>query len=134
MDHPGGRHGVEEGGLLGAPLDGLLDPPGVPVVTAVPQLVPELVLALHQPPGSPEGDGLHCLGEPGAEVDLLGTEAGEGPAHLGEVLLPGRLVGLEAGLGDLVERRAAQQTNGPGNKLYQTEDCLVNNSSISRSQ
>ena len=30
------------------PIDGLLDAPAVPVVAAVPQLVPELVLALHQ--------------------------------------------------------------------------------------
>ena len=30
------------------PVDGLLDAPAVPVVAAVPQLVPELVLALHQ--------------------------------------------------------------------------------------
>ena len=30
------------------PVDGLLDAPAVPVVAAVPQLVPELVLALHK--------------------------------------------------------------------------------------
>ena len=48
MNHSSRRDGVEEGGLLGASLNGLLDPPGLPVVAAVPELVPELVLALHK--------------------------------------------------------------------------------------
>ena len=51
---------------------GLLDSPAVSVVTAVPQFVPELVLALHQTLPGPEGHGLHGFREPRAEVDLPG--------------------------------------------------------------
>ena len=53
-------------------VNGLLYSPAVSVVRAVPQLVPELILALHQPLPGTEGHGLHGLREPRAEVDLPG--------------------------------------------------------------
>ena len=49
-------------------IDGLLDSPAVSVVAAVPQLVPELVLALHQPLLRPERHRLHRLRPLGAHV------------------------------------------------------------------
>ena len=77
-------------------VNGLLYSPAVSVVRAVPQLVPELVLALHQPLPGPEGHGLHGLRQPRAEADLLGREAGQGETNIGQV--PGLvgLVGLQA--------------------------------------
>ena len=91
---------------------GLLDPPAVSVVAAVPQLVPELILALHQALPGPEGDGLHGLRQPRAEADLLGREAGQGETDVRETCLASRLVGLQAHLGQGVGG-AAQESDGP---------------------
>ena len=99
-------------------VNGLLYSPAVSVVRAVPQLVPELVLALHQPLPGPEGHRLHGLGQPRAEADLLGREAGEGQADLGQMAgLVSRLVGLQA-RPDLGQRvgGTAQQSNGPAGR------------------
>ena len=49
-------------------IDSLLDPPAVSIVAAVPQLVPELVFALHQPLLRPKRHRLHRLRPLGAHV------------------------------------------------------------------
>ena len=58
--------------VLFTSVNGLLDPPAISVVAAVPKFVPELILALHQTLPGPEGHGLHGFREPRAEVDLPG--------------------------------------------------------------
>ena len=84
-------------------VDSLLDPPVIAVVTAVPQFVPKLILALHQAlPGS-KGNRLHGLRQPGAEADLLGCEARQGEADIREAGLASRLVRLQS-RPDLVQR------------------------------
>ena len=92
----------------------LLDPPAVSVVAAVPQFVPELILALHQALSGAEGDRLHGLRQPRAEADLLGCEAGEGETDIRQAGLTGRLVSLQT-LGQRVGG-TAQQSDGPAGR------------------
>ena len=73
----------------------MLDPTAVSVVAAVPQLVPELILALHQTLPGPEGHRLRGLRQPGAEADLLGCEAGQGETDIRQTGLTSRLVSLQ---------------------------------------
>jgi len=95
--YPCAGDGIQKSCLLRTSLNCLLDAVGVPVVGAVPPVVPELVLALNQPLAGTKGNGLYCFWPLTAHILLLVYQPWEGEADPWHVDIPLGLVALHQG-------------------------------------